>query len=73
MQTAKEHDRSMAQFSLAWVLNNTAVTSAICSATSMKQLEENLGATEVTLSPEELAACDEVWLQLRPPRFSYGR
>ncbi len=73
MQTAKVHDRSMAQFALAWVLNNTAVTSAICSATSMKQLEENLGATEVTLSPEELAACDEVWLQLRPPRFSYGR
>jgi 1-deoxyxylulose-5-phosphate synthase len=72
-QIAKEHSRSMPQFALAWILNNTAITSAICSATSVKQLEENLGSTEIKLSPEELTACDEVWQQLRPPRFFYGR
>ena len=36
------------------------ITSAICGATSLKQLEENLGATEVKLAEEELVACDGV-------------
>ena len=72
-EIAGEHGRNMAQFALAWTLSNPAVTSAICGATSLSQLEQNLGATEVELSLAELAACDEVWQQLRPPRFLYGR
>jgi len=70
---ANEHGRNLIQFSLAWILSNEVITSAICGATSVKQLEQNLGATEVKLSPEELAACDGVWQQLRPLRFFYGR
>ncbi len=73
MQIAKEHGRTLTQFALAWVLSNETITSAICGATSLKQLEENLGATEVKLSEEELTGCDEVWQQLRPLRFLYGR
>jgi 1-deoxyxylulose-5-phosphate synthase len=69
----KENNRSMAQFALAWILNNPVITSAICSATSVKQLDENLGAAELKLSPEEVKACDDVWQELRPPRFFYGR
>jgi aryl-alcohol dehydrogenase-like predicted oxidoreductase len=72
-EIASEHGRSLTQFSLAWILNNEAITSAICGASSVKQLEENLGAADVKLSPEELAACDSVWQQLRPLRFFYGR
>ena len=72
-QIARECGRSLPQFSLAWVLNNETITSTICGATSLKQLEENLEATEVKLSAEEFAACDEVWRQLRPLRFFYGR
>ena len=72
-QIAREHGRSLAQFALAWILSNDTITSAICGATSLKQLEENLGAAEVNLSAEELAACDSVWQQLRPLRFFYGR
>ena len=72
-QIAKEYGRSLPQFALAWVLSNEAITSAICGASSLKQSEENLGATEVKLSEEELAACDGVWQQLRTPRFFYGR
>ena len=70
---AKEYSRSLPQFALAWILSNQIITSAICGASSVKQLEENLGATEVRLSEEELAACDGVWQQLRPPRYFYGR
>ncbi len=73
VKIAKEHGRSMPQFALAWILNNTTITSAICSATSARQLEENLGAVEIKLSEAELTACDEVWRELRPQRFFYGR
>jgi len=72
-EIANEHGRNLIQFSLAWILSNETITSAICGASSVKQLEQNLGATEVRLSPEELAACDGVWQQLRPLRFFYGR
>ena len=68
----EKHGRSMPQFALAWILNNKAITSVICGANSIKQLEENIGAVDLTLSDEELSACDEVWHQLRPPRFTYG-
>jgi aryl-alcohol dehydrogenase (NADP+) len=70
---ADKHDRIMAQFALAWTLSNEAVTAAICGASSTKQLGENLGATEIKLSQEELDACDEAWHKIRPPRYLYGR
>jgi aryl-alcohol dehydrogenase-like predicted oxidoreductase len=71
-EITRKHGHSMAQFSLAWILNNKAITSVLCGANSIKQLEENVGAIEMALADEELKACDEVWNQLRPPRFSYG-
>ena len=71
-ETTQIYGRSMPQFALAWILNNTVITSVICGANSIRQLEENLEATEVKLTEEELTACDEVWHQLRPPRFSYA-
>jgi len=70
---ADSHGRNMAQFSLAWVLGNPVITSAIVGASSTKQLEENLGALDVKLTMEETKACDDVWFELRPPRFSYLR
>ena len=70
---ADAHGRNMAQFALGWVLCNPVVTSAIIGASSIKQLEENLGALDVKLTPEETKDCDDVWLELRPPRFFYGR
>jgi len=71
-EITQQHGRSMAQFALAWILNNKTITSVVCGSTSIKQMEENAGATEVKLSDDELAACDKVWNQLRPPRFFYG-
>ncbi len=71
-EITQTHDRSMAQFAIAWILNNPFITSVIVGATSVRQFEENLGATEIELSEEERDACDKVWQQLRPPRFSYG-
>jgi aryl-alcohol dehydrogenase-like predicted oxidoreductase len=72
-QIAGRHGRNLPQFALAWVLSNRTITSAICGASSLQQLEQNMGAAEVELSGEELTACDGVWEHLRPPRFFYGR
>jgi 1-deoxyxylulose-5-phosphate synthase len=73
-QIAEGHGKSLAQFSLAWLLQNPAVTSIVCGASSVKQLEENLGAAQVKLTPEELSACDAVWQALRPkPSMFYAR
>jgi 1-deoxyxylulose-5-phosphate synthase len=72
-RVAWENGRSMPQFALAWIMNNPVITSAICSASTIKQIEENLGAAELKLSPGELTACDDVWKQIRPERFFYAR
>lgn len=73
-QIADRHGCSLTQFALAWILSNVTITSAICGATSVKQLEENLEASDMKLSPGELAACDKVWQKLSPrPKLFYGR
>jgi aryl-alcohol dehydrogenase-like predicted oxidoreductase len=65
--------KSLSQFALAWVLSNPAITAIACGATSIAQLEENIGATDIRLPQEVLDACNEVWHMLRPPRLFYGR
>jgi len=72
-EIAEAKGQSLAQFSLAWILHNDMITSVIFGVTSLKQLKENLGATELKLSTDQLSACDEVWQQLAPSRFLYGR
>jgi aryl-alcohol dehydrogenase-like predicted oxidoreductase len=59
--------RSLSQLSLAWMLQNPSVSSVVCGVSSVEQLEANLGALEFELTPDDLAACDEVWKALRPP------
>ncbi len=69
---AKEYNLSMPQFSLAWVLSNEAITAAISGPINVEQLKENVSAAAVTLTPEALAACDDVWEMFRAPRLFYG-
>lgn len=68
---AKEHGCSLAQFALAWILNNETITSFLSGLISTEQLKENLGAIEIKLSQEDLQVCDEMWQMFRPPRYSY--
>ena len=72
-QLAREHGCSLVQFSLAWILSNKTITSVLSGTTAVEQLQENISATEITLSPEELTACDEVWQMFRPPRYHYAK
>jgi aryl-alcohol dehydrogenase (NADP+) len=65
---------SMSRFALAWVLANPAITAISNGATSIAQLEDNIAATDVKLTPDALKACDEVWYTVRPPTtVYYGR
>ncbi len=65
--------KDMAQLALAWILTNAAVTSIIIGATSLKHVEHNIAATELSLSNDECSKLEEVWYLLRPLRFFYGR
>ena len=49
---------SVAQIALAWLLHQQAVTSVIVGAKRTDQLDDNIAATTVDLSPEDLAKLD---------------
>ena len=51
---------NQAQVALAWLLAKPYVSSVLLGANKMAQLEDNLGATDLQLSHEELAALDEL-------------
>jgi L-glyceraldehyde 3-phosphate reductase len=52
--------QSLAQLALAWALRDSRVTSVLVGASSVRQLEDNLGALEhLDFTAEELRAIDE--------------
>jgi aryl-alcohol dehydrogenase-like predicted oxidoreductase len=59
-EVAESRGASMAQVALAWLVDRPAVTSVILGARTMEQLEDNLGAADLHLSPEETARLDAV-------------
>ncbi|SDR85528.1 L-glyceraldehyde 3-phosphate reductase [Paraoerskovia marina] len=57
---AADRGQSLAQMALAWVLRDPRVTSVLAGASSVHQLEQNVGALEnLEFSDGELAAIDE--------------
>src|ERR1700728_2790862 len=64
---AKAHNCSAARISLAWLLAKPVVTSIIIGAKRLDQLEDNIAATELQLSPDELKQLDEV--SALPPEY----
>ncbi len=54
------HGASVARVALAWLLAKPAVMSIIIGAKTLEQLDDNLAAVELTLTPEEVAQLDEV-------------
>lgn len=57
---ADEKGVAMDQFALAWCAGRPGITSPIIGPRTMEQLEDNLKATEVTISEEENREVDEV-------------
>jgi aryl-alcohol dehydrogenase-like predicted oxidoreductase len=59
-EIAEAHGASVARVALAWLLAKPHVMSVIIGAKSAQQLDDNLAAAELVLSPGELALLDEV-------------
>lgn len=59
-EIGQNHEATIAQTAIAWVLANPAVTSAIIGANSIAQLEDTLKGAKVKLSAEEKTALDQV-------------
>ncbi len=62
---------SMAEVALAWVTARPGVTATILGARTVDQLEINLRAANLHLSPEETRTLDEAG-DPRPPDYPYG-
>ena len=71
---AQQRGQSLAQMALAWALRDRRVTTVLIGASSVGQLEQNVGALEnLTFGDDELAAIDEhavdtgidLWAQAR--------
>ncbi|MBB6637910.1 aldo/keto reductase [Cohnella thailandensis] len=58
-EIAGERESTIARIALAWVLNQPAVTSVIVGAKRPDQLQDNLQASGIVLTAEELARLDQ--------------
>ena len=58
---------SVARIAIAWLLHQPFVTTVIVGARDTAQLDDNIAATEITLSAEELATLDKV--SALPPEY----
>jgi aryl-alcohol dehydrogenase-like predicted oxidoreductase len=56
---AAAHGVSVARIAIAWLLHQPSVTSVIIGAKRIEQLDDNIAASEITLSAAELASLDE--------------
>jgi aryl-alcohol dehydrogenase-like predicted oxidoreductase len=64
---AAAHNVSVAQIALAWLLHRPWVTSVIIGAKTQDQLNDNLAATKVNLSSDDMTALDKV--SALPPEY----
>lgn len=62
---AGKYGHTLIELALSWVLANPAITSAIVGASNTEQLRQSISAAEARLEPEEIAACDPVWDELK--------
>ncbi len=78
---ATELGTTVSRAALAWVQNRPGVTSTIIGARTSEQLDDNLGALDVKLTPEHVASLDKATTPALPfptdmlsavPTFAYG-
>jgi aryl-alcohol dehydrogenase-like predicted oxidoreductase len=64
---AARHQVSVAQVALAWLLSRPTVSTVIIGAKTPEQLADNLGASHLELSADELATLDAI--SALPPEY----
>jgi aryl-alcohol dehydrogenase-like predicted oxidoreductase len=60
VQLARQQGLSPAQMALAYVNSRPFLTSTIIGATTLEQLQENIGSIELTLTPEVITAIEAI-------------
>jgi len=70
-EVAEKRGVSMAQVALAWLVDRPSVTSVILGARTVEQLDDNLGAADLHLTPEETARLDDA-SDPAPADYPYG-
>jgi len=68
---AEEKSCSAAQISLAWILAQDVLTLPIPGTRQVKYLEDNVGASKIELSPEELKELDHCIYEFTPKGDRY--
>ncbi len=58
---ATEHDATMAEVALAWLYSKDAVCCPIIGASSVSQVEKNVGALDLELTADEIEALDDLY------------
>jgi aryl-alcohol dehydrogenase-like predicted oxidoreductase len=64
---AEKHGVSVARVALAWILAKPHVTSIIIGAKNIEQLDDNIAATTLSLTADDMKALDEV--SALPPEY----
>nr|QQZ50523.1 aldo/keto reductase [Phenylobacterium glaciei] len=59
-EIGEAHGVSVARVALAWLLSKQHVMSVIIGAKTLEQLEDNLAAVDLVLTPEQIARLDEI-------------
>ena len=68
-ELAKARGQSLAQMSLAWLLRDPRMTSALIGASRVQHVEDNVAALKnLHFCPEELAKIDEITGRVKPKR-----
>ena len=57
---ARKHDHTLNELAHAWLLSQPSVSSVISGATRVEHIQANAVAGEWELSPEEVAAVNEI-------------
>ena len=63
-EVVQSKDQNMVSISIAWVLRQPGISSALIGATRPDQLDANLAALDVEFDQELLEACEAVWWSL---------
>jgi len=59
-ELAQQQGHTLSQLALAWILRLNNISSAIIGATNVKQVEENVKASDITLSEDVLKQIDSI-------------
>ncbi len=64
---AADCEMSLVTFSIAWTLTRDFVGSTLVGVTQIDQLDEHPAAADAVIPDDALAACDDIWKEIRYP------